>query len=201
MRTIPAMIRALLFGLVVLVSALTTQNALAYRWYAKWASTGVTYRFAVNIPASWYSGLDTAAGLWTSVTPSPFTLSRNAGSVNLLRYQNIDGAGGYAGLTSPSYSGLGGVITSFQITFDSSDNFYVSGFGPSGAQWDMQSVAAHELGHALGLCHPTDGACLQPVAVGCGGIAQPTMCSFGKGTIDPRSLESDDRSGLNFLYP
>lgn len=56
-----------------------------------------------------------------------------------------------------------------------------------GTHKDLQGVAAHELGHALGLGHSSD--------------AQATMLGalLGNG-IQNRSIESDDRAGLQALY-
>lgn len=53
--------------------------------------------------------------------------------------------------------------------------------------WDLQGVAAHEYGHALGLDHSNDA------------IATMAATSSDRG-LDFRSIEADDIAGLQFLY-
>ena len=65
---------------------------------------------------------------------------------------------------------------------------------PAGGQVDIQGIASHELGHALGLGH---------TGVGCGGSCgnDATMCAFacGNGT-NARDTEPDDIAGVQFIY-
>ncbi len=61
------------------------------------------------------------------------------------------------------------------------------GTGVPGSQIDIQGVACHEFGHALGLGHSADGnATMTPAVVG-SGVAQ-------------RSINSDDIAGVQFIY-
>lgn len=68
---------------------------------------------------------------------------------------------------------------------------------PSFNQVDIQGVAAHELGHALGMGHSTVncGSC-NDTATG-----HTTMCAFicGTGTSE-RTIQTDDAAGLQAIY-
>ena len=73
--------------------------------------------------------------------------------------------------------------------------FYDSGISWCiGSIYDIQGVAAHELGHALGLDH---------TSVGCSGpcSSRSTMCPYacGSGTSE-RTLEEDDIEGIQGIY-
>jgi IPT/TIG domain-containing protein/matrixin len=66
---------------------------------------------------------------------------------------------------------------------------------PTGSQIDMQGVATHELGHALGLGHAQSGPC----SVACNAIPVmcPVICSNGTTQRFPRT---DDVAGLTSIY-
>jgi Matrixin/IPT/TIG domain len=64
---------------------------------------------------------------------------------------------------------------------------------PSGGQFDIQGVATHELGHALGLGHST---------VNCGTCSvHATMCAAICGSgVSERTITPDDQAGLQAVY-
>ena len=107
------------------------------------------------------------------------------------RWQFIDGQFGQAGFASFSFTTPGLAFTSATITLDSGENWFVSPVhrcNSTGSSLDLQNVAAHELGHAVGLGHVTDNLLTM----------YPT--SFAGETLR-RSLGNGDRAGMNFLYP
>jgi predicted Zn-dependent protease len=107
------------------------------------------------------------------------------------RWQFIDGQFGQAGFASFSFTTPGLAFTSATITLDSGENWFVSPVhrcNSTGSSLDLQNVAAHELGNAVGLGHVTDNLLTM----------YPT--SFAGETLR-RSLGNGDRAGMNFLYP
>lgn len=78
-------------------------------------------------------------------------------------------------------------IIDADIMFNPSQQFSTATPTPSG-DFDVQSVATHEIGHALGLDHS--------------GIAAAVMYPFGDvGQSQTRTLSVDDSAGIAFLYP
>ena len=121
-----------------------------------------------------------------------FTLVNDFNEVNIkFRWQFIDGQFGQAGFASFSFTTPGLALTSATITLDSGENWFVSPVhqcNSLGSSLDIQNVAAHELGHAVGLVHVNDNLL----------IMYPT--SFAGETLI-RSLGNGDQAGINFLYP
>jgi predicted Zn-dependent protease len=107
------------------------------------------------------------------------------------RWQFIDGQFGQTGFASFSFTTPGLALTSATITLDSGENWFVSPVhrcNSTGSSLDIQNVASHELGHAVGLGHVTDNLLTM----------YPT--SFAGETLR-RSLGNGDRAGMSFLYP
>lgn len=157
------------------------------------SSTVVNYR-ADQLPTDFQNRLSDARSSWNSVSPARIDLIRNDTTYALRVYDGyIDGTGGTLGVTNRYYTG-DTFITYATTKIETSDNWYTGTGSPGGTQNDLQSLLAHELGHALAIKH-TNASC--PV-----NSTRPTMCSGQPpGTNYMRSLEADDKNALNYLYP
>ena len=157
----------------------------------KWPTSTNKYDKSA-LPSNWQSVADFATAQWTNVTPSPFNWVSDASSANDLTRGNIDGAGRTLAVTTIYYSGSR--ITRFVMKFDTSENWYLGSGSPGSNQVDGQSVATHEFGHAHGQGHAQSQYC--------SGSGSATLCPYyTMGTTYMRSLEADDRNGINTLYP
>ena len=203
--------RALLATAVLLAVGLAAHDALAFRMIQNTgvgrfsagaavqcaASGGFTHWTNANIPfrhntanqgAGKGTALANAAASWTNVSGANHNLSiagtTTAGFVtdgtNTLLWANGNGCtGGCLAITALVLS-PGQVITETDVSFNNS-----ASWATSGSDYDTEAVAAHELGHCMGIHHtevkkPSN---------------RPTMYAYYFGTAG-RSLASDDQQAL-----
>lgn len=107
-----------------------------------------------------------------------------------LRFQNgswdpsVDGAAAYSVTTEYTYAGN---IKKNEVVFNDAELTWTDqDVGPYSTMQDIQGVAAHELGHSIGLDHSF--------------LIDATMF-FSAGGADMRTLEPDDQNGACYLYP
>lgn len=140
-------------------------------------------RDAVRLAFQHYDSLGQPAGTF-------FRETNFAAAQIRITWTNIDGPFNQLAKTSFSYRTDTHAITSATITFDSGDNFFISPTercGTFGNQFDIQNIAAHEIGHAINLGHVSDK--LQSM--------YPT--SFAGETLK-RTLGNGDKLGVSNLY-
>jgi hypothetical protein len=86
-------------------------------------------------------------------------------------------------------------ITWMEITIDNAELWHTGSGIPPSNRYDLQSTMTHEFGHALGLLHTGYPYCPN-------NTSDATMCpTQGLGAYHYRTLEGDDRNGVNSLYP
>ncbi|MEY4545255.1 MAG: hypothetical protein RL685_1450 [Pseudomonadota bacterium] len=163
----------------------------------KWSTTNLRYayqNFTTDVSSSAIAvATEQAFALWAAHTPLRFTqVSLAAGPEIVIRFVSGDHGDGFP-FDGPGRVLAHGFLPSVppnppgalagDIHFDDAETWTVS-VPPAAGTFDLVTVAAHEIGHALGLGHST-------VA---GSIMLP---AYGG---PHRFLHSDDIAGIQFLY-
>lgn len=193
-----------LVGALVFLGHRQRAEAFTYTG-ASWATPTATYFVNANFAdgtagssAEQLAALQRGASEWKSAGQIPFqflyggsttstTVAPSDGQNNVF-YSNADGGGALATCTYSFFQN--GNLVGFDIEFFSRDGGFDwswSNNPVSGFQFDIEAVACHEFGHALGLDHSAvSGATMFP--------------SITAGTTGARSLEADDIAGVQGLY-
>lgn len=112
----------------------------------------------------------------------------------------IDGPGGYLA-TTPTCLFAEGELATFNIKFDSSEDWYTGTGTPGSNQVDALSVAVHEFGHATGFYGPFAIGHFDPTAGVCTGNPVHTMCpGYVTGSTFLRTLEEHDKHTFGNAY-
>jgi hypothetical protein len=185
---------------VALLAVATT--GVTYTTYAKWASAAATFYVnpansdVTSTAAS--AAVQTAMGVWTTQSGTTFrytfggTVSDTTTAYdnrNVIIFRNATN-GTSIGTTYSWWDSNNKLLDSDIILWDGGFNFFTgtSGCGilPNAAY--IEDIAAHELGHALGLNHSTStDATMYP--------------SYSYCSQSFRTLASDDIAGAKSLYP
>ena len=130
-----------------------------------------------------------ALAAWTAVTPAGYTLSYGGTTangfttdgINTVMWSTGNGCTGGCLAITALVLGPGQVIQEADVSFNDAYNW-----NTNGSDYDVEAIAAHELGHCMGIHHTE---LTKP-------RNRPTMYTAYFGT-DGRTLETDDRDALN----
>ena len=171
------------------VKDMSTQLAAAAVCYKvmgpKWAARAASYKLDATLPAGFGPAVNAAAGTWSEGT-SPYKFVFEGSSANVVNFAPITTAGVLAS-TRVVYQPSTNTIVSFTLTFNSN---YSWSTGGEATKFDVQGIGTHELGHAMGLDHPSDASCSE----------QTMWASAAAGETKKRSLETGDKEGEVTLY-
>ena len=169
----------------------------------RWPVTKVTYGHTPSVPSSFRPIVEKAAKKWTRLDA---TLDLAHGSDYSSNYDwatcsgrngihvddrgDLGSRGGVLALTVVCYSTSSNQLTSANIAFDSTENWYVGTKSPASNQMDLFSVAVHEFGHFTGFAGHFDSG----ESICANNKSVQTMCpAYTVGTKWQRSLESHDQ--------
>ena len=162
-----------------------TASACSAYMGPKWNTPATTYNLAASIPSTWATAIQAAAQGWNQ-GGSKFAFSFSSSSPHAISLADL-GAGSTLASTRVEFFQSSQQMVRFSMTFNNRYTWTTAG---QAGQFDVQNIATHELGHALGLTHPAATTC-----------AEETMWfSASAGETKKRSLEPGDQNGLVTLY-
>ena len=170
-------------------AAVTCSNPTGF---THWTNHSITwYLRTANQGAGKATAMQSAMSSWTAVTPATYALTYGGTTTagwstdgrNTALWANGNGCTGSCLAITALVLQSGQRIVETDISFNNSFTW-----NTNGANYDVQAVMTHEMGHTLGIHHTELTS-----------TPRPTMYAtyFGTGG---RSLEADDRNALNCIY-
>jgi hypothetical protein len=218
-----ARLRAAVAVVLVLAGSLTASAYLKFgtdtgqSTSLHWTRTPVRYfitdRGAPGIlPSDLESALARAFATWADVATATISFERagftgsepfDEDGVSVIGFESRPDLERTLGATTFTFDNRTGEIIEADIFFNSEFPWSVAPGGQVG-RFDLESIAAHEIGHFLGLGHSAIGE-TEPRPGGgrrvLGSAAVMFPIAFSPGNIDDRTLRADDVAGVSDIYP
>ena len=150
----------------------------------KWTGSLATYKYSATIPRAWQPALEASSASWNRAG-TPFVFRADPASTNEFLVGPVSGATTLAS-TRIEYDSTNR-MRRFTMTFSNAVSWSPTG---EAGKFDVESVTAHELGHALGLNHPSATGCSE----------QTLWASAATSELKKRTLENGDKAGIAKLY-
>ena len=112
-----------------------------------------------------------------------------------IRWGKLDGKNKVLAVAENAFNTKTKTIISSRITFDSSETwkvFSASSCESQGSEFDIESIAAHEAGHVIGIVHPVSSKKNQALTM---------FATTAPGETEKRTLNKGDAFGIKKLYP
>jgi len=178
----------------------------AYKTFGKWGKSSVNWAFSndqvtqdfLNANGFARIAVESAFDSWTNVAASDLTFvllpDGDSGADVIVDFRPLDGAGGTVAQVASSFIGRQKkywIIGSQTMSFDTEESWgeVIDQCPPdqNELRFDLQDVAAHEVGHVAGLDHAGDEAL--------------TMYAYvTQGETSKRTLGNGDKAGATKLY-
>ena len=177
----------------VSVKAAESRKNLGYKWSSKYS----TVYFYCGLKDTWKNAISSGMSSWNAVKePStnkaivPMALTSNSNHSNKIYLTSGETWLGHTFTTQTN-----GVLKSASIAFNS--GMYTFTAGAASNKYDMQTVATHELGHAIGVAH-----CHEVNETSCFSATCPSnvmMCVIYDNSMR-RKLTDYDTSSKQLIY-
>lgn len=163
----------------------------------KWKNKSATVYFYCGFNSVWKDALSASMTSWNNVknvnneTIVPMAFTNNSSHSN-----KIYSSSGQTWLAKALPTVVGEYFDSVSIAFNSGD--YTFSVGAVSGKFDIQSVATHELGHAIGIAHcheKTESSCF------IGTCPTNVMNPLIQANMTRRVLTAYDTSSKKVIYP
>lgn len=177
---------------IISANAVEPRKDLGYRWN----DASATVYFYCGFNDTWKNAISAGMISWNNVLNNdneiivPMAFTGNSSHSN-----RIYSTSGQTWLGKMFPTSSSGILTAASIAFNSGD--YTFTVGAVSGRYDIQTVATHELGHAIGVAHcheRTETSCFSDTCST--NVMQPTVPS----NYTRRNLTSYDTSSKKIIY-